>query len=56
VPQSLHAHRASLLLLDAASKQLDAPFGQFGQFGQAPSLTVQAGALILRESLVAAAS
>ncbi len=31
VPQSLRAHRASLLLLDAAYKQLDAPFGQFGR-------------------------
>ena len=30
VPQSLRAHRAMLLLLDAAYKQLDAPFGQFG--------------------------
>ncbi len=31
VPQSLRAHRATLLLLDAAYKQLDAPFGQFGK-------------------------
>jgi len=113
VPQSLRAHRATLLLLDAAYKQLDAPFGQFGkdilkastaalasgsstsdakytsiegkistltaqrddlatqiqglldgaEFGgqalnerQALSLSVQAGALILRASLLAAAS
>jgi hypothetical protein len=30
VPQSLRAHRAALLLLDTAYKQLDAPFGLFG--------------------------
>jgi len=31
LPKSLRAHRATLLLLDAAYKQLDAPFGQFGK-------------------------
>ena len=30
VPQTLRAHRETLLLLDATYKQLDAPFGLFG--------------------------
>ena len=30
LPQSLRLHRGSLLLLDTAYKQLDAPFGLFG--------------------------